>query len=459
MDLAFNNVFYWLLDPVNPMLQALLFKRAPQSNDGSDDLDSSDDSLSPGATTTDVHGMFNAIMGKWVYVEFALDITSIVLSVVVIAIVVSLFFIKREVALRPSFRLSAWIAAMDIIMSSAKIVKLFNEYMSKIPVGHVKFINFALMFTSVAFVFLTDCIVLQLQLAVLHNKGHIAAMLNPYYEAVSILAAFIVTQPTLYVFKDVVWLPEYQIIYTSTSNSEGIRIMWGTFMAWMVGGIGYMLIICFFLVLKLMPMLIGMKTKKVFNHPEPSKEQIEQSRSSSRTLGMLRKRFGRNKKDPGNNESGRDTGDEEKETDNSGNTVNGNGTKGPNDQKYPGASGGGMNHTQNLPTTHVTDRHRRHVRNTILRIMLYPLVPIITRTIAVVTQITQLSPLPVYLLSTLLPASQGILNFIAFMFNPSIGEFWRWFLNLKYVKKAITFRIKVTSYHKELPPSLAHTKS
>ncbi|KAJ1678571.1 hypothetical protein EV182_003784, partial [Spiromyces aspiralis] len=93
----------------------LLHRRQDDSSASGQDPQSEDphanEDFGTGATTQDTGGMYNAIMGKWVYVEFTLDSLSIFLSLLVIATVVCLLFTKREIALKPSFRLSAWIAA------------------------------------------------------------------------------------------------------------------------------------------------------------------------------------------------------------------------------------------------------------------------------------------------------------------------------------------------------------
>ncbi|KAJ1674924.1 MCM DNA helicase complex subunit, partial [Spiromyces aspiralis] len=165
----------------------------------------------------------------------------------------------HEIALKPSFRLSVWIAAVDIILAACKIARLFNRYMSTISEAEVRFIAWTGYFTTLAFMFLTCCIVLQLQLTVLHNKPHVAACLNPYYEAVSLVLAAVLTQPTIYALGETFWYPEYQAIAAVDPKNIGNKVAWSTLYAWVIAALAYMVVICGALVLKLWPVWSRMR--------------------------------------------------------------------------------------------------------------------------------------------------------------------------------------------------------
>ncbi|KAJ1916649.1 hypothetical protein H4219_003664 [Mycoemilia scoparia] len=239
------------------ILKALLLKRLPIT-----DINSASGGIS------------TSVLGNWAYVELVLNILSIALSVIVITTILSMMFVSkqsRNIAMKPTLRISASIALVDIILSSNLIAQLFGKYMETRPEIEYRFITWMSFFTALAFVMLTCCIVLQLQLSVLHNKSHIAAKLNPYYELVTLLISLVLTHPIMYLFK-IEWIPRAQTIYGNTTSPGGSAYMWLTFLVWMTGGLLYCLVVSILLIFKLFPVW-----RQMYNNLSPT--QLNQLRT------------------------------------------------------------------------------------------------------------------------------------------------------------------------------------
>ncbi|KAJ1669986.1 hypothetical protein EV182_008482, partial [Spiromyces aspiralis] len=206
-----------------------------------------------------------------------------------------------------------------------------------------------------------------------------------------------------------------------------------------------MVVICGALVLKLWPVWSRMRASAPLPDPEPTKERVEAFRRQRQALarrgrdGPVLRRLAWWRRPPardGSLESGDlsqsqttyvgSDGSREDVCAGLASPATAVGPRSPPQKPSSVSPANAESANRQHGAAHATDRHRRQVRNTILRIMLYPLIPILTRTITTVAQIGQFSPKPIYLLNTLLPASQGILNFIAFQLNPSADEFYSW---------------------------------
>ncbi|KAJ1919198.1 hypothetical protein H4219_002145 [Mycoemilia scoparia] len=196
------------------------------------------------------HPIYNSRLGSAIFAFYGVNMASIVLSIVVIFIVITMIFVKRQIALMPSFRLSAWIALTDIVLSSIKITQLYHIHMLELSEAWLKFLEWMLYSSGLAFMFLTDCIVLQLQLSVLHNKAHWAAKLHPFYELFSIVFALLLAHPFMY-FATAVWHPNSQLISSLAPQEVLTGFIWGCVLVWMILSILYCIITCTALVIKL----------------------------------------------------------------------------------------------------------------------------------------------------------------------------------------------------------------
>ncbi|KAJ1680379.1 hypothetical protein EV182_000100 [Spiromyces aspiralis] len=450
--------------------------------------------------------IYNSRLGNAVYPFLSVNIASIVLSVIVIATVVLMLFIRRDLAVKPSFRLSAWIAATDIILSCIKIVQLHHMYMLSLPEKALQFIEWMLYFSGLAFMFLTDCIVLQLQLTVLHSKAHIAARLNPYYEAFSLGFALALAHPFMYLAKTV-WNPDRQLLSSFASNAMLTGFIWGCVLVWMILSLLYCIITCFVLVLKLwhvsvstrpipptecrvgigssqqqqqqQPMMEGADatfhstsfaaahpaSPRLIMMPSPplSPDRHYPDGHSRRSAGKVDLSWGGQYRDapsyylclPPGPKGGESTGLSELVRTTS-RTSNSDDLPYSENEDYDKDEDD--NHTRTAVNSHVLDqhhgggrgrrrknRHRRHLQLTILRVMLYPLVPIITRTMSIVIDGFSLREYPA-VANSILPASQGILNAIAFAFNPSLDEVWEAVMKRPWVQRILPKRVKIGSY-------------
>ena len=328
-------------------------------------------------------GIYNASYGNWTYVVFVFNILSMVLSLIIMTIVITTAIKRRDIAVKTSFRISGSIAVIDVIMSSCLIVRIFDTFMTNRSQMELRVLLWINNFTAVAFMFLIDCIVLQLQLTVLHKLKKLAKRLDPFYEIVSILLAMVLTDPYLY-FYEVYWDKATQGIrhVTTTPNKAAD---WGFFLAWMLIGWLYCLSVCLMIALKLFPLWNRMRRFPMFS--------VLQTPMNNNNLGSSI------------------TGTE------------GSGNRDVYDNYTSKPTTTTRQAFRRRLSTVATPEQRRHARNAILRMMLYPLIPIITRSIYVVCQIFSISN-PPFIPIMVLQSSQGILNFVAFALNPALDECW-----------------------------------
>ncbi|KAJ1914530.1 hypothetical protein H4219_004750 [Mycoemilia scoparia] len=194
----------------------------------------------------------NSALGEWVFLYFGLNVASITLCLVIIMTVVGMLIVRRDIAMKPSFRLSGWIAVVDIIMSSCRIVKVFPNYMDNIPNINSRAVLWMGTFSTLSFMFLTGCIVFQLQMTVIHSKAYIAARLNPFYEVFSIVVPLVLTHPIMYIF-NISWDTTFQEFYADVVLWKYDLYSWLTYYAWVLVIWVYCVVVCTLVVFELLP--------------------------------------------------------------------------------------------------------------------------------------------------------------------------------------------------------------
>ncbi|KAJ1914258.1 hypothetical protein H4219_004869 [Mycoemilia scoparia] len=218
---------------------------------------------------------YNSKLGNAVYAFVTINAISICLSIIVVIMVITMVISKPNMGLKPSFRLSAWIALSDIIYSTLKIVQSCHIHMLTFSDKGLRAIQWMLYFSGLVFMFLTSCIVLHLQLTVLHSKVHWAAKLNPFYETVCIVLALALTQPFMYKIMTA-WEPDVQLIASFAPEKTLTGLIWGCVLSWMIITLVYCIIVCAILVAKLY--LLSRWTKPL------SVEQLSYPNSSATIL-------------------------------------------------------------------------------------------------------------------------------------------------------------------------------
>ncbi|KAJ2470283.1 hypothetical protein GGI02_003031 [Coemansia sp. RSA 2322] len=67
----------------------------------------------------------------------------------------------------------------------------------------------------------------------------------------------------------------------------------------------------------------------------------------------------------------------------------------------------------------ISSDRKKQIRSVIFRVMLYPTVPIITQVWVLAANMTLECPMWLYVVANIVPASQGIINFLIFITNPA----------------------------------------
>ncbi|KAJ2399671.1 hypothetical protein GGI23_002509 [Coemansia sp. RSA 2559] len=66
---------------------------------------------------------------------------------------------------------------------------------------------------------------------------------------------------------------------------------------------------------------------------------------------------------------------------------------------------------------------QRYIRSVCIRILAYPLIPILTQIWVLAANMAPQAPMWLYVMANIVPATQGILNFLAFVANPAWDQF------------------------------------
>ncbi|KAI8323063.1 hypothetical protein GQ54DRAFT_258921 [Martensiomyces pterosporus] len=287
----------------------------------------------------------HGILGKWAVVGHGFNIASIISSGFVIAAVIYCCFYKRALINRPSFRLSAWIAACDVIYSACGLCTFDNAFMSSLSEIQLRVVHWFMTASVVSFVFLTVCLGIHLVLTVLTHKSHIARPIQPWYEYISMFLGFFITHPILYMYRRMQWLPMSQVFHIVTDPSLYRRNSWLTEWAWVFAGTFFLLGVSIAVCNKMI--LSFTSTAKLTRLPEGDSQWDGETMSS------------------------------------------------------------------------ITSQRIKEIRSVTIRITLYPLVPIFTQTWVLVASNLTICPMWLFVVANLVPATQGMINFLIFLMNPA----------------------------------------
>ena len=85
------------------------------------------------------------------------------------------------------------------------------------------------------------------------------------------------------------------------------------------------------------------------------------------------------------------------------------------------------------------NRRRREVRFAVIRISLYVFIPILTVTFVALHELTSEPPSALTDLAMIMPALNGIFNFVVFIINPALDHTWRAVFPVKWTRKVKQF--------------------
>ncbi|KAJ2586128.1 hypothetical protein IWW49_004191 [Coemansia sp. RSA 1797] len=185
----------------------------------------------------------HGLLGDWAIVGYAINICSVVLSIITIVSVIVVLFKNRNLTSHASLRISMASAVCDIIYSVCQMFIFNNEFMSKLPEINLRVFLWMMAGSTVTFVLLTVSMGIHLVLMVLTKNTYWAMRIQPYYEVASFALGFLITHPYMYLFQTVQWVPTAQLFYLVENVSVSRRNTWLIHWAWVFAGIVFLFLI------------------------------------------------------------------------------------------------------------------------------------------------------------------------------------------------------------------------
>ncbi|KAJ1918668.1 hypothetical protein H4219_002471 [Mycoemilia scoparia] len=405
-------------------------------------------------------------LGNWSAAGYALSIGSIVCSIAVIGIVLAHMRTARRFCERPSFRLSASLAFSDILCALYQILlyqfpSIFEHSTERV----VRCLHFMMQLGIMSFIFLTLCIVMQLNMVVVLNKPGLARKISPWYELVAWTISIAIASTALYIFKSMKWVAPLKCLAFITSSKQAMTT--GLVLVYLPNMIGILIctVTCIVIVMKLWPMWrVNGKSRLRFLRAPEGPHSTEGSHyddcAETTRLGlhgglpsMIRQTMyfgpkvtqnlpeqglgkaavGTDEGDSHNDHSDGDSGDGWKakpepkpfplEIEKIARMAEGNLHGSTINADIDGSQLEGAEESRISSNSRVRMR-QKGVRIAIFRIMLYPAIPAVTQLPLIITLLSS-SPHPSLTISAIiLPASQGIINFIIFLLNPNFDKMW-----------------------------------
>ncbi|KAJ2413430.1 hypothetical protein GGI10_003063 [Coemansia sp. RSA 2530] len=289
----------------------------------------------------------HGILGRWAVVGYGFNLASIVSSVFVIIAVVAACIRNHSLYKSPTLRLSAWIAACDIVYSACQLCVFENDYMSTLPEINLRIIHWLMSASTMSFVFMSACVALDTLLNIVVQKGHIARRIQPWYEYVSLFLGFTLTHPILYIYKMLQWSSDAQIFHIYDDPTYYKIASWLTKWAWLFTA-------CVFVFIVIVLVFRGMRKTML------SKDLSDHSAYFERLYDF-------------------------------GDTINKTCNRNP----------------------------KKKIFLVTIRLLLYPAVPLVTQVWVLSANMTAECPMWLYVVANLVPATQGMINFLVFTSNPA----------------------------------------
>ncbi|KAJ1678197.1 hypothetical protein EV182_004578, partial [Spiromyces aspiralis] len=135
----------------------------------------------------------------------ALDLTSVILSIVMLGVAAATLALQSGIVKRSSFRLSVSIALANIIFALCQFIRLDWSAMPSLNQPSLRALEWMTRGANLTYVFINVCIATQLFLTFVTNYHKLALTLHCWYEVASWVSAFFITHPVMYVGDSVVW--------------------------------------------------------------------------------------------------------------------------------------------------------------------------------------------------------------------------------------------------------------
>ncbi|KAJ2757414.1 hypothetical protein GGI19_000015 [Coemansia pectinata] len=235
---------------------------------------------------TSTHG----ILGDWFIASYALSISSIITSTVCVIAVIGYIFWDRLYLNRTSFRLSASIAASNLVSSACRLCTYHSAFMAEQSGTRLRILYWLQSAGDLCVVFLTMSISLHLLLTVLMRKLYIARRLQQWYEVICVFLALLISHPILYMYKKVEWDGQLQMLVFDGVLPLYRKSQWPVYLAWVLLGIVFCLCasIGVVFILKVSPPVSGKHNSSISSGPRTPSASERSATWEELTLSPLR---------------------------------------------------------------------------------------------------------------------------------------------------------------------------
>ncbi|KAJ1918665.1 hypothetical protein H4219_002468 [Mycoemilia scoparia] len=280
-------------------------------------------------------------------------------------------------------------------------------------------------------VFATCCIATHLYFTAILNRSKLARKLSRWYELVAWALAIIITQPMFYIYKDIFEISEIQSLVIVDGSKKDIRTKAWLIYVWMALGILWCLAVCTMVVFKLLPIWRRTAAEISFNRPEGSDSHPTENYAGTSYYPIQQSNTVLSAAQSGAAGFNSDGTPKTQLGMSPENVAMSIGKR--SDACLPANFGNGVIQASYLfnPTCTFSKkpayiaRRRREIRFMVMRLFLYPLIPIITTPWIIAYHTAVDAPIELGHLCLLMPSLQGIFNFVIFLINPTMDNFWR----------------------------------
>ncbi|KAJ1918663.1 hypothetical protein H4219_002466 [Mycoemilia scoparia] len=375
-------------------------------------------------------------------VGYNMAIANLVMASIIIITVAGYCFVKPNIGMRPSFRLSASLAVADSLFALCMIIWHTDSIMDRMKGRHLRALMFMYSCSHNAFVFTTCCIAFHLHLTVIYNKHRFAKKISKFYELIAWSLTILVSQLFFYFFEDVVRIKQYSIIAVTSSSGRKLLIQFWMLYVWNIIGLVYCFVICSWVALRLLPIWTRLNSDRL-RIPEASNGKSSSATPhhnppSGHFVGSTPQQA-KDELSPWNKNSelyntpptqlSSFHGGEIGEMFNNPRHV----SNVRFDSFKHSTSKGGPPLTGESYNDPVKKQRRRVIRYTIIRLVLYPIIPILCSpwiTIYVSTDNVDWTST----MGIVMPSLQGFLCFVVFLANPALDD----------IREAVLKRIRKT---------------
>ncbi|KAJ1988784.1 hypothetical protein GGI25_005144 [Coemansia spiralis] len=356
------------------------------------------------------------VSDQWVVTIQSLAVVSLISSLGVLAFMSYILLRHRKYLERLSLRISAYVAIADILNSVAQVLMLQNDYMVRQSPSTLRFILWLAMFSTLAFVFFTLSISIQLHLSTLTRVRIGTYMwMEKFYVPGSIVLAAVLPGIAVSMMEGMFWIPYMHSFNWPTEGWKRKLVLWMCNYMWIILTIVYCTVVAALLSVRIWVMWRNSEVIEAPRMPEkwdwsrltdsarPSADTVSPgslmaSESDGCTVVSQRVSFERQQ------------------------------------SSTQGSMAGGRGYLMTVMRADKQTGQAMAVRSyvdkkrflrSIQRLACYPLVPVITQLGTVAMNMVDTPTKSLYIYGTTMATTSGLLNLVVFLLNPALPDIWK----------------------------------